>query len=463
MSWGALALATLGLCGACSFNLGAVPRPGADGGRDASAGDGSGGDGPHGEAGACGGPGAPCCTSGPPCDPATLICSPAQICLPCLAQMAAGSFFTCARRVDGTLSCWGANDWGQLGDGGNQDRPTPGPVSGLPGALEVAAGYEHACARGLDSSLSCWGRGDDGQLGGGVLVMGPTPTPQPVTGLGNSARQLAAGVAHTCALRNDGSVACWGLGDLGQLGNAASGAGTRSLSPVGVLAVQGSTLLTGAVEVIAEYKHACARLSGGTLACWGNDDHGQLGNGVAGTGALSARPVLVVSEPGGMPLAGVGALAAGGLRVCTHRADDSVWCWGNNDTGQLGNGMSGPGVLSAYPVEVLTAPGGPPLTGVTQLAGGSGHSCVVRADATVVCWGYNGNGELGDGSLVDRSTPVRVMGLDGVVQVVVGGAHACALRADGTLWCWGLGTSGQLGNGTMTGSPTPVQAAWACH
>src|SRR5262249_37871710 len=82
---------------------------------------------------------------------------------------------------------------------------------------------------------------------------------------------------------------------------------------------------------------------------------------------------------------------------------------------------------------------------------------------TVVCWGYNGNGELGDGSLVDRSTPVRVMGLDGVVQVVVGGAHACALRADGTLWCWGLGTSGQLGNGTMTGSPTPVQAAWACH
>jgi alpha-tubulin suppressor-like RCC1 family protein len=255
-----------------------------------------------------------------------------------------------------------------------------------------------------------------------------------------------AGSVHTCALLGGGSVACWGWNAYGQLGN---GAITQlpTMMPVAVADLTGVIALCGR-------DHTCAVVAGGAVRCWGRNSSGQLGNGTSGA---SATPQVVAG------ISGATAIACGDAHTCVVVAGGAVRCWGVNDRGQLGNGT---GVDSATPVEVSD------LRGATALAAASSHTCAVVAGG-VRCWGSNDAGQLGNGSVLDSPTPVAVIGVTGATAVsaasvdptnattlATGGVgapgHSCAIVAGGVVRCWGSNHGGQLGNGTTIDSPLSV-------
>src|SRR3989454_864919 len=270
---------------------------------------------------------------------------------------------------------------------------------------------------------------------------------------------VAAGGLHTCMRLPDGTVQCWGQNNFGQLGNG-DGSLTSSSVPVPVRD------LTTATRVVTGDSHTCALLGDGTVQCWGGGDSGQRGDGTFNN--ISSVPVAVVGMDGTGHLTNAVAVAARGYHSCALLGDGTVWCWGRNVDGQLGNGTRAPvdcspgSCGSSTPVRV----GG--ITGAAAVIAGGYHTCALLADGTAQCWGRNAEGQLGDGTTTSSSTPVRVGGVTGAVAVSAGILHTCALLANGTVKCWGaVGNGfGQLGNGATTGSSTPVTVtgtgvAWA--
>ncbi|MHB8059956.1 MAG: RCC1 domain-containing protein, partial [Gaiellaceae bacterium] len=313
-------------------------------------------------------------------------------------------------------------------------------------ASAVSAGSFHTCAV-VGGAVECWGSDDSGQLGNGNPLTNSS-TPVMVSGLAN-VTQISAGKYHTCALRNDGTVWCWGLNDYGELGNNST---TNSPTPVQVRGVGGTGYLTGVTEVDANGKFTCARLSSGEVRCWGRNQSGQLGSGAADNNTHST-PVAVVGVGGGGTLTGVSAITAGANHACALRSGGTVDCWGLNDHGQLGDGTT---TTSPDPVQVLGPGGTGYLSGVTQIDGGRMHVCALLPDSTVYCWGRNENGELGDGTKVNRSAPVRSGGISTASSISAGEYHSCARLADGTAQCWGAAAFGQIGDGTTADTSTPV-------
>ena len=235
-------------------------------------------------------------------------------------------------------------------------------------------------------------------------------------------KQVTAGRAISCALLSDGTAKCWGYNSDGQLGidnGGCPGACTALWSTSPVL-VRG---LSDAVRIDAGYATVCAVLADGTASCWGSDDGGQLGDGMT---TDSASPVAVQG------LVNVASIAA--RASCAVTNDGLLSCWGG---------------ANLTPVIV------PELSAVESVTGGL-HRCVLLGEGTVRCWGTNDHGQLGDGTTVDSSTPVAVQGLSAVVQITGSGAHSCALLDDGTAKCWGWNGYGQLGDGTTVDSSAPV-------
>ncbi len=313
-------------------------------------------------------------------------------------------------------------------------------------ASMVSAGGFHTCAVRSDGAVECWGLDDSGQLGNGNPLTNSS-NPVLVSGLTN-VTQVSAGKYHTCALRNDGTVWCWGLNDYGQLGNNST---TDSPTPVQVRGVGGTGYLTGVTEVGADGKFTCARLSSGEVRCWGRNQSGQLGNG---TNNNSSTPVAVVDVGGSGTLTGVSAITTGANHACALLSSGGVDCWGLNDHGQLGDDNSPNN--SSDPVQVRGAGGTGYLAGVTEINGGRMHVCALLSDSTVYCWGRNENGELGDGTTTNRSFPVRAGSISTATSVSAGEYHSCARLADGTAQCWGAAAFGQIGDGTTADTSTPV-------
>jgi alpha-tubulin suppressor-like RCC1 family protein len=252
---------------------------------------------------------------------------------------------------------------------------------------------------------------------------------------------VAAGYRFTVALKNDGTVWTWGYNNHGQLGNNSI---TDSPLP---MQVSGTSGLSSVIAVAAGYDHTVALMnsSGGIIWTWGDNGNGELG---IGTTTDSYIPVEV---PG---LANIMAIAAGNLFTVALRNDalsSSVWAWGFNNVGQIGDGDT-TDVWS--PVEVSGMVG----TGAIGIAAGYDHAVAMKTDGTVWTWGGNGKGQLGNGTTTGSVTPVQPIGMSGVEAVAAGVYDTVALKIDSTVWTWGYNLYGQLGNGTIIDSDIPVKA-----
>jgi alpha-tubulin suppressor-like RCC1 family protein len=347
--------------------------------------------------------------------------------------LSVGADHACVRRSTGAVACWGKNSAGQIGDGSSgTDRPMPFDLPGVTSATTVTAGESHSCLALTSGAVQCWGRGTVGQLG---TASTSSAVPRTATGVSN-VTQMALGDAHTCARLGDGTVACWGFNTSGQLGRE----GDNSFSPT---LVSG---LTTIAQISAGASHNCALRASGELLCWGRGRSGQLGTG----GSLqsnTATTVLGLTNAASVTVGMTDGFALANF-ACARRSDSGVVCWGSNGLGQLGNGTN---AQSGTPVPVSG------ITNAAEIKAGNGFACARLADATVKCWGDNSVGQLGNGGGANRNTPVSVSGLADVAQVAVGAAHACARRNDGgSVVCWGANSSGQLGDGTTTSRSTPV-------
>jgi alpha-tubulin suppressor-like RCC1 family protein len=342
-----------------------------------------------------------------------------------VATVAAGGEHTCALVVDGTVTCWGRNTSGQLGDGTNNASVRPVRVAGLAGATAITSGSGHSCALLTGGAVSCWGSNSSGQLGTGSKANSSVPVP--VAGL-TGAIAVSAGWGHSCALFPDGTARCWGSNGNGELGN---GTTTDVYAPVPV------TGLTGAVAVAAGVGRSCALLTGATVVCWG------LVHASGPDGMTTTIVRYPVSVPG---LTGVTAIAVGGSHSCALLGDGGAACWGYNFSGQLGDGTT---TRALYPVRVLG------LTDAVALAIGSGSSCARRADGSAVCWGASANPGA-DGSIGDARRPVGVPGLFATNAISVGARHSCASLVDGTVRCWGDNGDGRLGSPATGFTSTPA-------
>jgi alpha-tubulin suppressor-like RCC1 family protein len=349
----------------------------------------------------------------------------------------AGIGHICALLTNGTVECWGFNSNGQLGNGTTTASSTPMAVSGLTGVTAIAAGGDDTCALLSNGTVKCWGLNFSGQLGNGTTI--DSTTPVAVGGLSGAAA-ISAGYTHTCAVLSQGTIQCWGSNSHGQLGN---GTTTDSSTPVAVSGLTGVTAIAAGGDTAVG--HTCALLSGGTVECWGFNSNGQLGNG---TTTDSSTPVAVSGLTGGTAIADGGETTVG--HTCALLSGGTVKCWGSNVVGQLGNGTT---TDSSTPVAVIGLSG---LGGATTVAGGGDHTCALLTNGTVKCWGYNSDGQLGNGTTIDSTTPVAVSGLSGATAMVAGNIHTCALLSSGTVQCWGGDSNGQLGSGTTINSSTPV-------
>jgi len=350
--------------------------------------------------------------------------------------MDAGGRHACAVTAGGYVKCWGYNAYGQVGDGTNHNSrfvPVDVAGAGTPVAA-VALGGFHSCAVTTSGGALCWGNNFDGELGDGTVV--DRLTPVGVSGLGSGVAAVALGGYHSCALSVDGGVKCWGYNGDGQVGD---GTTVTRRTPVPV-----SGLGSGVVAITAGNKHSCALTSGGGVKCWGRNESGQLGDG---TTAQRVIPVDVAGLG-----SGVTAIAAGSEHSCALTVAGGVKCWGENDDGALGDGTT---IDRPIPTNV-TGLG----DGVAAIAAGWRNGCALTAAGGVKCWGDNGSGQVGDGTTTERTSPTDVVGLaNGAIAIAAGDSYACALVAGGGVACWGENYAGQLGDDTTTMRKTPVSTS----
>jgi len=354
-----------------------------------------------------------------------------------VTAVAAGAHHSMALTEDGVVWAWGDNASGQLGDGTTANRSVPAQVGGLTGVTAVAAGAGHAMALAQDGTVWTWGDNVSGQLADGNTVGRSDPAQISwLTGV----TVVAAGAHHALALRHDGTIWSWGSNTYGQLGD-----GTKNGRTVPVPTED----LTEMRAIAGGENHTIALKQDGTVWAWGTNDFGQLGaesTKKPRTKASSVSP-FSLAEKGNMnerniiPVVGI---AAGAHHVLALLSDGTVWSWGDNASGQLGDGTvnerADQGPVSG-------------LTGVTAIAAGEYHSMALTRDGAVWTWGDNASGQLGDGTVNERAAPGPVNGLTGVTAIAAGAHHSMALAPDGTVWTWGSNVFGQLGNGTMIERP----------
>ncbi len=385
------------------------------------------------------------------------------------SEVSTGIFHTCAVTSLNVAYCWGVGEKGKLGTNKTDNSTVPVAVY-VAGDLQnkgfksVSAGGEHTCGITTDDLAYCWGGGAKGQLGNKALTDSAVPVAVDTSGVlaGKTIKSLSAGESFTCALASDDKVYCWGGADSGQLGNnslvdsntpvAVDTAGVLSGKTVKVLSVGGS--------------FACVIASDDNAYCWGSNSEEQIGNNNAQTGPQNVP--VAVDTSGVLTGKTVKSLSAGATHACAIASDDKAYCWGMGEWGQLGNN----GVIdSLVPVAV-------DVSGVLQgktlksISAGGYHTCAVASDDLAYCWGYRGEGQLGNNDMSEDSdlgkasskVPVAVdtsgvLSGKRVLQVSSGALHSCAIAVDSDLqkvYCWGSGAGGLLGNNDTNTVPYPV-------
>lgn len=404
-----------------------------------------------------------------------------------VVAVTAGEEFSLALHAGGTVSAWGNNGYGQLGVGDYDDRNTPQPVPGLDNVTAIAAGRtQHALALHADGTVSAWGCNDYGQLGNGASG-GCEDSPVAVSNLSNVVA-VSAGHNHSLALTDEGTVYAWGSNDRFQV--AAASTGDDVLTP---------TLVPGLNDVVAiaaGTRHSQAQLASGQVRAWGNNSVFQLGQGTPDSVRepaellLPTQPAMIASggqhtiavlpdgtvwtwgnnEYGQLGIAGIGSsstpvqvpglehvviVAAGSESSYAVDSEGNAWAWGANWDGQLGIGSYS---SQTTPQPITT------LTKVTTLAAGTSFTLAIAGDGELYAWGYNFNGQLGDGTTTTRNEPVPITMPapyedDVVIAIAAGHRHSLAVVDGGSVFAWGSNTDGQLGQGNTTGSTNSTPLA----
>lgn len=343
-----------------------------------------------------------------------------------LKQITAGKFHSCALRSNGSIKCWGKNDFGQLGNNSTIDSNLP-VLANIGGIKHVDAGVSFTCAVMNAGTVKCWGKNDFGQLGNGTTTNSLTPVP--VSGITNAV-SVSAGQQYACALLSNSQIKCWGKNNWGQLGNGTSVSSSIPVTTAGI---------NNAIGVSVDIEHTCAVLTTNQVKCWGQGNNGQLGQG---SYTASSTPLVV-------PNLLARQVSVGKMHTCALTADAKIKCWGFNGTGEIGSGVIG----QTYPSPMLV----PNFNNLKSIASGNQFSCAITSIGLGKCWGYNAGGQVGSGSSMSSVTiPETVYNLSNVSQIDHDGVHACGL-ANGIAYCWGYNDVGQLGSGTTGGqSNVPV-------
>src|SRR5437867_2870395 len=362
-------------------------------------------------------------------------------------EIVAGSDFTCARKNNGNVYCWGLNNEGQAGTAAKGycydpapcvDKPTLVSNASFSTAIQISAGARHLCALTSAGAAFCWGSSANGQIGAGFF--GPTFGPIAVNGLAGGApltfSSIGAGGFSSCGTTS-GGLFCWGAEF------ATPGVSSNAVYPSQVFSTNGFT------KVSVGYLSACAiwTVSGTSYSepyCWGVDNYGQVGQDPA----LGPIAALFANNFAGKA---VSRVAMQSETTCFDQQSGIVQCVGRNDWGQLGNAAHGSG---ASTFQLQTVGGGLALHGVTT---GSLHTCALAASGAAYCWGYGFDGQLGNGVSAMADTAQPVLGGHTYRAIAAGSKHTCAIGTDNHIYCWGDNYHGQLGS--YTGSKfSPVQA-----
>lgn len=358
-----------------------------------------------------------------------------------VSLLGAGAKHVCAVAGD-ELRCWGDNGSGQLGDGTSFPSNQPGSDVGLRGVSSLQLGDDFSCAT-TGAGVSCWGDNSFGQIAQGPLAgsTAPLQVMAPVTigdGLGVGSRHACAPEEGLCLSPGPCThdLYCWGDNAAGQLGD-----GTISPRDAATRIDFSDTLYRFA----GGRDFSCFDTFSG-LYCWGSNGSGQLG-----LGDTTPRTTPTVVIPRAPFASGLRSIVAGGGHACALDAARALTCWGDNADGQIGDGTSGNIRPAAVPVTVGDGSGE-----VLSVALGSHHSCALLDDGTVWCWGANESGQLGDDTTTPRSTPVQVPLDEDAVEVVTGHAFSCARTISTFVFCWGANSSGELGDGSGSDSTSPV-------
>jgi len=352
------------------------------------------------------------------------------------SHVTCGGSHSCVIKPDKTVQCWGNDSQGQLGNGGSNTTQThPTYVPGLTNVVALSAGGSHTCAITEDHKVWCWGDNAQGQLGDATFVDKTSPVWifAPVS-------QISAGRYHNCGVGPGGTVWCWGDNAYGQLGH---GVGPDDSVPSQVWD------LAGVTQVSSGGNHTCALqpyMEGGSphtsVWCWGRNDYGQLGDGTT------------IDRP--FPYSTVGidnvvSISAGGSHTCAVKNDGKMWCWGKGDLGQLGDiDYSPPTAWTSTPLPSFG-------NGITAVATGDSHTCVLDSDHTVWCAGSYADGRRGtvDHPSYYDNYPFPV-DLAGVLEISTTRKHDCVVRYFGQVDCWGDNAYGQIGDGSFLDQWGPV-------
>lgn len=354
-------------------------------------------------------------------------------------QISSGGVHSCALTEAGRVFCWGRNNSGQLGNGTRDDSAVPVRVRGIGANVQaISAGGTHVCAIDRRGDLYCWGGNLSGQLGLGDA--GSRSLPERVTGIGRNIQAVSAGLNATCALNRNGRAYCWGQNNFGQLGD-----GTlidRNLPvPVRRIARQLRAISVGGF-------HACALNSNGRALCWGQNVQGQLGDGTDENRLLPTRVVGMRND--------TRTITTGVFHSCAINRNRRAVCWGLNANGRLGDGTL---TRRLQPTRVANLP-----RGVRDISAGGSHSCAVTRNQRTLCWGFNLNGQIGDGTNTARAEPSRVLGNGLRTRMVSAGlSHSCSINRAGRLFCWGANAFGQLGNDGDSDSNLAVRVLRRLH
>jgi alpha-tubulin suppressor-like RCC1 family protein len=379
-------------------------------------------------------------------------------------KLAAGAKHSVALKSEGTVWTWGANASGQLGIGSTDSSTHAAPVqvklnstTFLTGMSLAGAGASHSLAvRKSDGSVFGWGLNSSGQLGDNSTTTRTFPVQAKTTASGNPVLlgivDVAGGAAHTVALKTDGTVWTWGSNSSGQLGDGT----TTSRRLAAQVKIASTTFLTGVIAIAAGDNFCAALRSDGTVWTWGINSSGQLGIGSTTTQKYAVQAKL----SGGTPLSGIADIACGSAHALALKTDGTVWSWGGNTNGQLGNGTT---TQAKNPIQVkvnsMTF-----FSGAAALGGGGKHSIILKSDGSVYACGLNSSGQLSINSTTQQLYPTRAVSsagpvLSSIVDLACGANHTLVTRNDGTVSGSGLNSSGQAGYPTTSVNPkacTPI-------